>query len=221
MQFVFDRNFDGDARPARPGTVQPAAIYTQKELEEAIALARAEGYSDGHTAGRAEAAIVSEDSAAERQLRAVEAVAPMLDRLFADKDRHHKALECQMIDFTVSVLEQVAPQAVEALARDQALREAENAIHMALGSSVLRVYFAPDEAEDAGKQLHRVVRMQGYSGRVEVLPDPELAPGDVRAEWDHGVMRYSFNEVCDRILKALQAARAEADSRIADAKAGE
>jgi hypothetical protein len=33
-----------------------------------------------------------------------------------------------------------------------------------------------------------------------------MGQGDARVEWDNGFMQYSFNMICDRILKSLRAA---------------
>ncbi len=222
MQFVFDRDFDGELDHAgRVSDMRAGAIYTREEFDEAVKQARADGYADGRTAGRAEASSASEDSEAERQLAALEAVAPALTALFADADRHHAVLEAQMIDFVLSVLGQVAPQLTATLARDQAEREAADAIRMALGSAMLRVHFPPEAKADGEAHIQRTARLAGFAGRVEVKSDPALAPGDVRAEWDHGVMEYSFNDICQRIFDALEAAKAAAEERAGQAQAGE
>lgn len=219
MQFVFDRNFDAEIdTTAGLADVRVGAVFTREEYDEAVEMARAEGYADGRMAGRAEAATAAEDSDAERQLTALEALAPAMVALLRDADHHHAVLEHQMLDFVASVLGQVAPQVIEGLARDQALREVEAAIRMALGSATLKVAFAPDAQKDGEAHVQRTARLSGFGGRVEVTADPALALGDVRVEWDHGVMRYSFNDICNRILGALDATTAAAGARTGQAE---
>jgi len=213
MQFVFDRNFDGEVETrARLSEVRIGAVYTAEDYNEAVEAAEAQGYEDGRVAGRAEAAMAAADSDAERQLTALESLAPAMTALLEDADRHHRVLEAQMLDFVLSVFQQVAPQVIEAQARVQVEREVDNAIRMALGSAILRVYFAPSAHKEGEAQVQRTARLQGYGGRIEVKPDPDLAEGDVRVEWDHGVMRYSFDDICHRILDALKASKAAADA---------
>jgi len=196
MQFVFERDFDGERElRARRSDVRIGAVYTEEEYRAAVEAAQAQAYEDGRTAGRTEAAMASAQSDQERQISALE------------------TLEAQMLDFVLSVFVRVAPQVVETQARAQVEREVDNAIRMALGSAILRVFFAPSAHKEGEAQVQRTARLQGYAGRVEVSPDPELAEGDVRVEWDHGVMRYSFNDICQRILGALGAAKDAAEAR--------
>lgn len=214
MQFVFDRDFDSDMDPkSRLSEVRIGAVYTRDEHDEAVEAAQKQAYEDGRMAGRAEAAVAAAESDQERQLTALEALAPAMRALLEDADRHHAVLEAQMLDFVLSVFDRVAPQVVEAQARVQAEREVANAVRMALGSAILKVFFAPSAQKDGEAQVQRTARLQGYGGRIEVLPDPELSEGDVRVEWDHGVMRYSFNDICQRILASLGTARDAAEER--------
>ncbi|WP_375690001.1 hypothetical protein [Pseudooceanicola sp. LIPI14-2-Ac024] len=214
MQFVFDRDFDGEIETrVRLAESRVGAIYTRDEYDAAIKNAAAQAYEDGRLAGRTEAAMAAEESEARRQLTALEAIAPAMRNLLEDADHHHAVLEAQMLDFVLSVFRQVAPQVVEGLAREQARREVEGAIRMALSSAILKVHFAPAEKQDGEEHVQRTARLQGYAGRVEVLPDPELAAGDVRVAWDHGVMRYSFDDICRKVLDALAAAQAAAQAR--------
>ena len=220
MQFFFDRDFDADLDTRRPlPEARLGQVHSQADFDRAVEAARREGYSDGRAAGLAEASVMAEDTVADRRVQAMEAVVPALAQVLADADAHHAVLERQMIDYVLSVFRQVAPRAFDALARDQALHEAEAAVRMALGSATLRLYLAPDGVEDATPPLTQAARRAGYAGRLEVKPDPDLAPGDVRADWDHGVMRYSFNDICDRILTALAAAEAEAAQKAGTATA--
>lgn len=214
MQFVFERDFDGERElRARRSDVRIGAVYTEEEYRAAVEAAQAQAYEDGRTAGRTEAAMASAQSDQERQISALETLAPVMSALLEDADRHHAVLEAQMLDFVLSVFDRVAPQVVETQARAQVEREVDNAIRMALGSAILRVFFAPSAHKEGEAQVQRTARLQGYAGRVEVSPDPELAEGDVRVEWDHGVMRYSFNDICQRILGALGAAKDAAEAR--------
>ncbi|MGR3452362.1 hypothetical protein [Pseudooceanicola sp.] len=214
MQFVFDRDFDGEMEVrARRSDVRIGAVYTEQEYEDAIEAAQKQAYEDGRMAGRTEAAMASAQSDQERQLSALESLTPAMAALLQDADRHHAVLEAQMLDFVLSVFDRVAPQVMETQAKAQVEREVDNAIRMALGSAILRVFFAPSVHKEGEVQVQRTARLQGYGGRIEVSPDPELAEGDVRVEWDHGVMRYSFNDICQRILGALGAAKDAAEAR--------
>ncbi|WP_353475750.1 hypothetical protein PVT71_24500 (plasmid) [Salipiger sp. H15] len=222
MSFIFDRNFDAEAESQRRGE-QPkqGAIYTRAEFDAAVTKARNEGFEAGLKQGRDEASNAALQSNSARQTSAIEAVGPALRALFDDADHHHAVLESQMVAFALSVLRQVAPATGAALAEAEALQEARGAVRMALGSAELKLWFAPEVTETSGTEIHRIARQSGFGGRVEVKPDPALAIGDVRAEWDHGVMSYSFNDICGRILGALEDSKARLDAAIGQDQAGD
>ncbi|OWU83201.1 hypothetical protein ATO6_20405 [Oceanicola sp. 22II-s10i] len=216
MQFTYDRDFDTDFdyRPANvPGSGRVGAIYTKEEFDAAVKAARVEGYQDGRISGRAEAMTATAESEAERQVAALEALAPALTALFRDADRHHAVLEAQMLQFIMSVFEQLAPDVAATLARGQAEREAGEAIRMALGSAVLRLALPPEVVRQDADEIKRRARLAGFGGRVEIESDGALAVGDLRAEWDHGVLTYSFNEICQKVMSALHGAGHEAEHR--------
>lgn len=85
---------------------------------------------------------------------------------------------------------------------------------MALGAAVLRIWFAPDAVESSGAEVQHAARLAGLGGRIDIKPDPDLGTGEVRAEWDHGVMAYSFKDICARILSSLGQTRDEIGQRL-------
>lgn len=222
MSFIFDRNFDAEADAQRRGEqVKAGAIYTRAEFDAAVSAARTEGFEAGLNQGRDEASNAAQHNTSARQASAIEAVAPALQALFSDADHHHAVLESQMVGFALSVLRQVAPATGAALAEQEALQEARGVVRMALGAAELKLRFAPEVTESSAAEIHRVARQSGFGGRIEIKPDPDLATGDVRAEWDHGVMTYSFNDICERILGALESSKASIDAAIGQDQAGE
>ena len=213
MQFVFDRSFDTDLTPAnKPAPKADAPIYTKAEFDAAVKDAARTGYEDGRTSGRAEANSATQQSETERQLATLEAIPPALKALFDDADAHHAVLEAQLLQFVLSVFERLAPDVFTALARSEAEREVKNAIRMALGSATLKVHLPPETVKETGDEVLRVSRLNGYGGRVDVKSDPELITGDVRVTWDHGVMEYSFNDICQRVLTSLRSSTDAATS---------
>lgn len=222
MNYVFDRNFDAeDEADQRGETPVIGAVFTRAQYEEAVAQARDEGFHAGVQQGREAAAQTAQSSESARRLAASEAVAPAMQALFDDADRHHAALEAQMVEFVLSVFRQVAPDVDERLAEGQALREAKGAVRMALGSARLDLWVAPDALDTSSAELELAARQAGFGGRLSVKSDPELGAGEVRAAWDHGVMEYSFSEICARILGALGTARQEIELKLGQKLAGE
>lgn len=222
MSYLFDRNFDAETEALTPEAAPaPEPLFTRSDHEQALAEARAAAFEAGYQKGRAEAQEAALASDATRRLQLAEAVVPVLRDLFADAEAHHAALEAQMIDFVLSVFEQLAPDVSAALAEGQARREARSAVRMALGAAQLTLYFPPDSLEAATAELEAAAREAGFGGRLSLRPDPTLQAGVVRAAWDQGVMAYSFAEICARILEALGLARQEIEQRLGQKLTGE
>lgn len=221
MSYLFDRNFDAESDGVAQGTAAQEPVYGRAEHERALAEARNAGFEAGYQKGRAEAEHAALTSESSRRLQLAETVVPALRTLFEDADRHHAALEAQMIDFTVSVFEQLAPDVSAALAEGQARREARAAVRMALGAAQLTLFFPPESLDSAAPELEAAAREAGFGGRLSLRPDPALAPGGLRAEWDQGAMTYNFAEICARILETLGLARQEIDKKLGQKRTGE
>lgn len=208
MSYIFDRDFDGELDHERQEAERRArACYTPEDLEAALADARAAAFAEGHAAGRAEGIAESRASSEALRSEALGALVPQLERLIGEADRHRAALEAQVLDFTLSVCEQVFPE-VLSRSRDRALDRVRKTIGLALGSACLRIMLSERALPLLRPQIEQAARDIGLKTRVELAAEPALSEGDVRVEWDNGFMEYSFAGVCDRILSALRQARA-------------
>lgn len=208
MSYVFDRDFDRELDHERQEAERRArACYSPEDLEAALADARAAAFAEGHAAGRAEGIAESQASSEALRSEALGALAPQLERLIGEADRHRAALEAQVLDFTLSVCEQVFPE-VLGRSRDRALDRVKKTIGLALGSACLRIMLSERALPLLRPEIERAARDIGLQARVELATDPALSEGDVRMEWDNGFMEYSFAGICDRILSALRQARA-------------
>jgi flagellar assembly protein FliH len=204
MSFVFDRDFDEEEVQSQEQAEQKQrAIYTPEDLNEAVKLARAEAYEDGRLAGRTEATMEHSQSNDVQLLHALETLGPLMQGLLEDADKHHAALEAQILDFVMSVFQQVAPDVVRSLAVGQAEAEVHRAIGMALDAAYLIVHLPMSQADELKESIQREARRLGHGGRIDVMGDPEMQPGDARVEWDQGFMQYSYSAICGRILEAL------------------
>ncbi|MBY6093028.1 FliH/SctL family protein [Maritimibacter alkaliphilus] len=207
MRFAFERDFDLErAMEAKRAARAALATFTEAELRQAEAEARAEGYADGRIAGRAEASSAADLADVRAQMEAVNQIVPRLDVLLKEADKHRADLESQVLDFTLSVFEKVAPDAMQTLSLPRVRTEVKQAIGMALGAAGLRIVLPKGSLDLIGEDLSKAVHEIGYAGRVEFSYDPALGAGDARVEWDNGFMDFSFNAVCDRIHDALKAA---------------
>jgi flagellar assembly protein FliH len=179
VKYQFDDDFGADAK---------AAEKPLNAAELAIKLGEAEskGYRDGFAAAEQEGVAV----AARRQAVAFEQIGDALDRLARGLSAVEQRLEAEAIQLAVAIARKLAPELVlrEPLAEIEALaveclKQLANAPHVAV-----RVHDSLHEAATA--HLGEIARARGFEGRLMVLAEPDIAPGDCRIEWaDGGVVR--------------------------------
>jgi flagellar assembly protein FliH len=148
--------------------------------------------------------------AAQRSAAALERIAAALHSLTGTLAAVEAQLETEAVEVAVAVARKLAPELIArepfaeiaALATD-CLRHLRESPHV-----VVRVHdtlFATAETE-----LGTIARQSGFAGRLIVLAEPGIAPGDCRIEWaDGGVKR-------DR--KALAAAIDETVARYVEGR---
>jgi flagellar assembly protein FliH len=196
-KFMFDVDFGaGEGSDGTRRTI-PLAAH-----EAALAEARAKAYRDGLAA-----------AAADEQRRvaaALERVAAGLEDLAQRFAAIEARLEAEAVEVAVAVARKLAPELIarEPFAEIAALARGCFAHLVAAPHVVVRVSEALHA--QAREQLEQTARAHGFDGRLVVLAEPEIAPGDCRIEWaDGGIVR-------DRA--ATEAAIAEAVNRYAAAR---
>jgi flagellar assembly protein FliH len=194
-KFLFDLDF-----AAPPGSKGAGPTITAAH-EAALAEAEARGYRNGLASAEAQVRTQAERQTAHAFERIGSALADIAGRLVAVESR----LEAEAVEVAVAVARKLAPALIarEPFAEVAALatecfRELLSAPHV-----VVRVH--DGLYAFARERLDEVARALGFEGRLVVLGEEAIAPGDCRIEWaDGGLVR-------DRA--ATEAAVAEAVGR--------
>lgn len=177
-KFLFDTDF-APAAEKRPA-------MTLSEHEARCAERESAAYQRGIAA--AEARI--EAHAQQMIATALGTISAGIDQLSRSLQVLEMQLENEAIDVAVAVGGKLAPELmsrepfaeVAALARD-CFQHLISKPHVAV-----RVHDAVYET--AKQQLDEIARSRGFDGRLVVLAEPELAPGDCKIEWaDGGISR--------------------------------
>ncbi len=211
MSLVFDRDFDLElAHEDRQARRDARARHTPEELSDAVTAARAEAFAEGRSAGHSEGLAEASGAQGARRAAALDALKPQISSLVQAADSHRAALEAQVLDFALSVCEQVFPELLRHRAHDRTLAQVRRALSIGLGSATLRVALSPDALRLLRDELNDAITEAGLQGRVEMRADPALVDGDARVDWESGLLEYSFAAICDRILGALREARSAA-----------
>ena len=177
-KFLFNTDF-GPVKEAPP-KITPA------DHEAAIAEAETRSYQRGMAAAEAQAR-----TEAERRIAAAfERIAGVLAGLAGEMKAIEGRLEAEAVEVAVAVAGKLAPALVarEPLAEIAALATECFSAFLTAPHVVVRVNKELYAA--ATERLDGIARSRGFEGRLVVLGEAEIAPGDCRIEWaDGGVIR--------------------------------
>lgn len=171
--------FDTDFRP------RPASVASPKD-DAALAVAVAEAHARGVQEGRAQAEMQAQGRMADALTRLGLAAAGLLGQADArDAER-----EAQAMDFAVALARRIAGEALDAQPLAAIGDAARSALQHLRGVPHLVVRVHESLVDEAEALVKRLARERGFEGRLVVLGEPDLAPGDARMEWaDGGVVR--------------------------------
>ena len=189
--FMFDDDFG-------PAAKQAAPAITVEQHEAAIAEAETRAYRNGMSAAEAQAR-----TEAERRLAgAFERIASGLEQLRGGLQAVEDRFEAEAVEVALAVGRKLATELIArepfgeiAALADQCFRELLSAPHI-----VVRVNGGL--YGDAKAKLEEIARTRGFEGRLVVMAEAEIAPGDCRIEWADGGLK--------RDRAATEAAIAEA-----------
>ncbi len=168
-KFMFETDFRSEARGRRVTDVD-------------VATAREQGFSEGFAQGRE--AAEAQASAALTHMAGV--IAAQAERLLAAQDARNDMIEAAAAMLAVRIARRMAgaaladkPNAIMEQAARECLVHARMAPHLAVRVNEAHV-------DDAERLFGKLARESGYAGKVIILGEPEILPGDARFEWADG-----------------------------------
>ena len=177
-KYLFDVDFAAGEKPT----------ITMVEHERRRADAESQAYRQGFTAGEQQA----HQEATKRMADALSVIADGLGRLDSALTAIETRLETEAVEVAVAVAAKLAPALIarEPFAEIAAL--ATECFHHLVSTPLVTVRIAADIHETAKGQIEEIARSNGFDGRLTVISDESLAPGDCRIEWaDGGIIRES------------------------------
>jgi flagellar assembly protein FliH len=163
-----------------------AEAITKAALEIAVAEAESRGYLSGHAAGHAEATA----EAQRRMAAALERIAGTLSTLAGGLQAIEQRLEAEAVEVAVAVASKLAGELIAREPFEEIAALASDCFNQLLAAPHVVVRINDALYADARERLEEIARLRGFEGRLVVLAEPEIAPGDCRIEWaDGGVKR--------------------------------
>jgi len=179
-KFMFDTDFAEIERKAVEPTV------TLAEHAARLAAAEAAAHQHGYAAAQADAKVEADRRIAAAIERIADGIVAANTALQAIETR----LECEAVEVAVAVARKLAPALIarEPFAEIAALAAACFKDLIASPHIAVRVNDALYAA--AKEKLDDIARARSFEGRLVVLAEPDIAPGDCRIEWaDGGINR--------------------------------
>ena len=175
-KYLFDEDFSSGEKPT----------ITLIEADRRRADAELQAYRNGFAAGEAQA----QSDAAQRTAAALGLIADAMERLNKALTGIEVRLETEAVEVAVAVAGKLAPELIarEPFAEISALAT-ESFRHLVKAPHVV-VHIGAEIYDAAKAKLDEIVQARGFEGRLAVLSDSGMAPGDCRIEWaDGGVAR--------------------------------
>ena len=175
-KYLFDDDFSAGERPT----------ITLVEAERRRADAESQAYRNGFAAGLAQA----QDDDARKTTVVLGAIADAMERFNTSLAGIEVRLETEAVQVAIAVAGKLAPELIarEPLAEISAL-VTELFNHLVKAPHVV-VHIGAEIYESAKAKLDEIAQARGFEGRLVVMSDPAMAPGDCRIEWaDGGVAR--------------------------------
>jgi len=178
--FLFDTDF------GRPRGPSPADAEALARAEAERAAGEAAAYARGLQDGRAEAALQEQARLADALTRVGLAAAGLLNQ----SDARDGEREAQALAFAEALARRIAGEALDARPLAAVEEAARSALRHLRGVPHLVLRVSERLVDEAEALMRRLSREHGFEGRLVVLGEPDMAPGDARLEWaDGGVVR--------------------------------
>jgi flagellar assembly protein FliH len=187
-KYLFDDDFSASEKPT----------ITLVEAERRRVDAESQAYRKGFAAGQAQA-----------QSDALAVIADGMERLDKALAGIEARLETEAVEVAVAVAGKLAP---ELIAREPFAEI--SALATESFSHLVKAHIGAEAFEPAKVKLEEIAHARGFEGRLVVLADPAMAPGDCRIEWaDGGVARDRAATLAtiDDVVARYVAARNSAD----------
>ena len=192
-KFLFNADFAANAVNPAERPIPPA------EHAAKLAEAEAAGYRKGFAAAEAEASA----EAQRRNTAALERIAAATETLTKSLVAIEARFEAEAVEVAVAVGRKLAAEltAREPLAEISAL--AKQCFKQLVATPHVVVRVNDTLHEFARERIDEIARNCGFEGRLVVLAEPEIAPGDCRVEWADGGLTRDQSATNDMITELV------------------
>ena len=175
-KFMFNADFAANAVNPADRPIAPA--------DHAAKLAEAEtnGYRKGFAAAEAEQSA----DARRRNTAALELIAVTTEALAKTLDAVEARLEAEAVEVAVAVGRKLATELVTREPMTELAALATECFKQLVATPHVVIRVNDSLHEFARNRINEIAQHRGFEGRLVVLAEPDIAPGDCRIEWADG-----------------------------------
>lgn len=175
-KYLFEEDFSAGEKPT----------ITLAEAERRRLDAESLAFRKGFTAGE----IKAQGDAAQRAANALQVMADGLDKLFRALGGIEQRLESEAVDVALAVAGKLCPALIAREPFEEISALAKECFQHLVKTPHVVVRVGPAIFDIAKAKLEEIAHSRGFEGRLVVMSEEGLAPGDCRIEWaDGGVSR--------------------------------
>jgi flagellar assembly protein FliH len=175
-KYLFDEDFATGEKPT----------ITVVEAERRRADAESQAYRKGFAAAQAQA----QNEAAQRLAATLVLIGDGMARIEKGMGSIETRLESEAVEVAVAVGNKLAPELMARQPFVEIAALATDCFRQLVKTPHVAIRIGPDLYDEAKDKLEEIARSRGFEGRLVVLSEDGLAPGDCRIEWaDGGVTR--------------------------------
>lgn len=190
--------------------------FSQEELDEAVrqaadaafARGREQGLEEGRAEGRDEGYRQSMDEAMTSVEKRTEELLALIGEELKKLEPVAQKTASDAFDAAVQTALAVCKKALPTLAEKAAVDEIERLLEQNFvflrEEPQLTLRLPPDTVEEVKKKLAALVKKEAYAGKIVVLRDENVPPGDCRVEWKNGGLEKSMQDVLNQTENLLK-----------------
>lgn len=198
-KFLFDTDFSA---PHKSRERAPTAL----EIAQKIAAAEAAAYQKGFDAAQREAKVQSD----RRMAAAIEGIAAGIKAVAERFAGIEARMETEAVDVAVAAARKLCGALITAEPSADIIALVRDSIRHLVSTPHLVVRINDQLYDAARDQIERLAKQTGFTGRLVILAEPDVATGDCRIEWaDGGIVleRAAIDARIDELVRGYMASR--------------